>query len=316
MKLAIIIPAFNEELSIERTVEVLSNLTKQYIKEKLIDKKSYILVVDDGSMDSTWDKILQLKEKFKNLKAIKFSKNFGNQNAITAGYKTTAKIGCDAALTIDADLQQDETKIKDFIQSYKDGYEIVCGVRKSYQNKFDFKSLTSNFFYKFINFLGVNLKPSHSEYRLIGKKALDVVNQYKETNMFVRGIIYDLGFKTKFIEYEIKQRQFGESKFNILALCKMAVNAIVSFSVSPLRFVFFAGALISLISAIMAFLMLSQFIFEIKILSPSVKPYEIWETFATGMEILCIGIIGEYIGQILIETKARPRYIIEDEIID
>lgn len=315
MRLAILIPAFNEELSIKHTATVLSNLLKDYILKEIVDKNSYILFVDDGSVDNTWGEIIKAKEKYNFIKAIKFSKNFGNQNAIIAGYKTAKNIGCDMVVSIDADLQQDETKIQDFIECYKNGYEIVCGVRKSYENKFNLKSLSSNLFYKMINFLGVNLTPSHSEYRLIGKKALDIIDEYRETNIFVRGMIYDLGLKTKFVEYDIKKRQFGKSKFNIISLTKMAINAIVSFSTRPLRFVFFVGAIISLISSTLALLMILQLTFKVKILSPSISPFEIWETFAAGMQILCIGVIGEYIGQILTEVKGRPRYIIDEEII-
>ncbi len=314
MRLAIIIPAYNEEESIERTVKVLDKTIKTYTKKNLISEDSYILVVNDGSTDRTWEEILEVKKEITSLKAVKFTKNFGNQNAIIAGYKTVEKIGCDCAVTIDADLQQDETKIEDFIKYYKQGYEIICGTRRRYEHKYGLKSITSFLFYKIINFLGVNLKPRHSEYRAIGKKALSIINEYKERNIFVRGMIYDLGLKTKYIEYDIKKRAYGKSKFNLFSLAKMAINAIVSFSTRPLRFVFIIGAFISLASIILAILMLISFIFETKILSPSISAFEIWETFATGMEILCIGIIGEYIGQILIETKERPRYIIEEEI--
>ena len=314
MRLAIIVPMFNEELCVEKTIKVLDNLLKEYIKDNLIDDDSYLLLVDDGSKDKTWHKVLNSKKKIKSIKAIKFSKNFGNQSAIIAGYKTAEKIGCDMAVTIDADLQQDEKKIKDFIKAYNDGYEIVCGIRKSYDNKYGLKSLTSNLFYKTINFLGVNLQPNHSEYRLIGKKALSIINKYKETNIFVRGMIYDLGLKTKFITYNIRKREYGESKFNFISLSKMAVGAIVSFSVRPLRLVFLTGAVICAISMILALLMFIQMLLQMKILAASVKPFEIGMTLFAGIQILCTGIIGEYIGQILMEIKERPRYIIDEEI--
>ena len=140
-------------------------------------------------------------------------------------------------------------------------------------------------------------------------------NEYKEVNIFVRGMIYDLGLKTKFIPYDIRERKYGESKFNFLSLSKMALSAIVSFSTRPLKFVFCIGAFISVISMILALIMAIQLIFQIKLLSPSVAPFEVWETFATGVEILCIGIIGEYISQTLAEAKKRPRYVIDEELI-
>ena len=314
MRLAIVVPMYNEELCITRTVDVLTRLIEKYIEENLIENNSYILLVDDGSKDGTWNKTVEIKENNQYIKAIKFSKNFGNQYAIIAGYKQAQNIGCDAVVTIDADLQQDETKIKDFIEAYNDGYEIVCGIRRSYDNKYSFKSITSYLFYKVINFLGVYLHPNHSEYRLVGKKALNIINQYKETNIFVRGMIYDLGLKTKYISYNIRKREFGESKFNVVSLAKMAASAVVMFSIRPLRLVFLVGAVIATISMILAVLMFIQMWLEAIKLPNSVRFRDVVIMFVLGMQILCTGIIGEYIGQILIEIKGRPRYIIDEEI--
>lgn len=314
MKLAIIIPAFNEELAIRSTIETINSLIEKYVRENIISSDSYFLIVNDGSKDKTWEVIQETKKSMPRLKAIKFSKNFGNQSAIVAGYQYVQKAGCDAAVTIDADLQQDEEKIKDFVQAYKEGYDIVCGIRQGYHNKYSLKSITSSLFYKLINFLGVKLVPNHSEYRLISKKGLDILAQYHETNIFVRGMISDIGLKTKNIEYSIKKRALGESKFNFVSLTRMAIGGIISFSARPLRFVFFAGVFVAFVSSLLAFLMLIQILFKADILSPSIAPYEVWETFIAAVQILCIGIIGEYIGQILLEVKGRPRYIIEDEI--
>lgn len=314
-KLAIVIPAFNEEESLSMTSDRLVSLLENYIERKIVSPDSYILFVNDGSTDKTWE---VLKEACKNkfVKAVKFSKNFGNQSAILAGYLKAKTLGCDAVVTIDADLQQDETKIEEFVKAYNEGYDVVCGVRNSYDNKFSLKSITSSIFYKFMNALNVPLKPNHSEYRLLSAKALDILNKYKETNIFVRGMIYDLGLKTKYVNYNIKKRQFGTSKFGFKSLSKLALNGVVSLSTTPLKFVFAVGALISFLSCIFALLFILGLIFDVKLITNDIGPFRIWQTFISGMQILCIGVIGEYIGQILLEVKARPRFIIDEEIID
>ena len=165
-KLALIIPAYNEEDALPVTIKKISALFQKYIEKNIISTESYILFVNDGSTDNTWEIIRKANKEKPYIKGIKFSKNFGNQSAILAGYSKAQKLGCDAVITIDADLQQDATKIEDFINAYKEGYDIVCGVRNSYENKFGLKSITSHAFYKFMNFLGCPLKANHSEYRL------------------------------------------------------------------------------------------------------------------------------------------------------
>ena len=314
-KLALIIPAYNEEEALPATIKKISALFENYIEKNIISAESYILFVNDGSTDNTWEIIKQANNENPYIKGIKFSKNFGNQSAILAGYSKAQKLGCDAVITIDADLQQDATKIEDFINAYKEGYDIVCGVRNSYENKFGLKSITSHAFYKFMNFLGCPLKANHSEYRLLSKKALDILDEYKEINIFVRGMIYDLGLKTKYINYDITKREFGTSKFNMYSLTKLAMSGIISYSTRPLKFVFFMGATISAFSLIFALLFLLGLIFDIELITNDIGPFRIWQTFIAGIQIFCIGIIGEYIGQILLETKGRPRFIIDEEII-
>ncbi|MCX4274907.1 MAG: glycosyltransferase family 2 protein [Candidatus Gastranaerophilales bacterium] len=312
-KLAIVIPCFNEAQMLPVSLQKLWNILHKLIDEKYIGPESFVFLVDDGSLDNTWDIIKKAYEnsEFK-VKAIRFSRNFGNQSAIIAGLENVYNLGADAAITIDADLQQDENKIVEFVKAYDEGYDIVCGIRK---NRTDglFKKTCANLFYKVINFLGVNIKPNHSEFRLVSRRTLVILLQYKETNLFIRGLFYDLGLKTKDVYFEVKEREFGKSKFSFFSLLALAARGIVSFSVRPLRIVFFLGFGISFVSVLLAIACIVRLIFHLNYL-PGLELFETWETFATGMEILCIGIIGEYIGQILMEVKARPRYITDEEL--
>lgn len=314
-KIAIVIPAYNEEEILNLTLEKLSVLMEDYISRNIFADDSYILFVDDGSVDDTWYIIKNAHNKYPFIKGVKFSRNFGNQSAILAGYLSAKKIGCDAVITIDADLQQDINKIEDFVNAYKEGYDVVCGVRNSYFKKMSMKNLTSSAFYKCMNFLNVPLKPNHSEYRLLSKKALDILNQYNEVNLFIRGMVYTLGLKTKYINYDISKRALGTSKFNFYSLSKMALNGMVSFSTRPLDIVFFIGAVISFLSLVFAFLFMLGNIFDLKIITNDIGPFRIWQIFVAGLQIFCIGVVGEYIGQILLEVKNRPRYIVEEEIV-
>lgn len=313
-KIAIVIPAYNEEEVLQLTIDKMSELMKDYVERNVFSQESYVLFVDDGSADKTWNIIKKAHEKYNFIKGVKFSRNFGNQSAILAGYLSAKNIGCDAVITIDADLQQDITKIEEFVNAYKDGYDVVCGVRNSYTKKISIKSLTSSAFYKCMNFLNVPLKPNHSEYRLLSKKALDILNQYNETNIFIRGMVYTLGLKTKYINYNISKRALGTSKFNLYSLSKMALNGMVSFSTRPLDIVFFIGAVISFLSLVFAFLFILGNIFDFKIITNDIGPFRIWQIFVAGLQIFCIGVVGEYIGQILLEVKGRPRYIVDEEI--
>lgn len=312
-KLAIVIPCFNEAQTLPSSLLKLWNIFNKMIDDKEISSESFVFLVDDGSIDDTWGVIKKAYEQSgSKIKAVRFSRNFGNQAAIIAGLENACKLGADAAITIDADLQQDENKISEFVEAYKEGYDIVCGIRKNRTDGF-FKKFCASSFYKVINFLGVNIKPNHSEFRLVSRRTLEILSNYKETNLFIRGLFYDLGLKTKDIYFEVKERKFGESKFSFLSLLALASRGIVSFSVRPLRIVFFLGFGISFVSILLAIACIIRLIFHLNYL-PGLELFETWETFATGMEILCIGIIGEYIGQILTEVKARPRYITDEEL--
>lgn len=314
-KLAIVVPCYNEEESLKENINVFQNTLNALINKDIITNDSFICFVDDGSKDRTWRLVENAhKQDSQHVKGIQFTRNFGNQKALLSGLEYAEKHDVDCAITIDADLQQDETKIEEFLHKFNDGYEIVYGVRKDRKSDGILKKFTSYAFYTFMNIMGANIIPNHSEYRLMSRKALETLDRYKERNLFLRGIFFDTGLKSDSVEFEVKKREHGESKFTYLSLLKLAAEGITSFSVRPLRLIFYIGVIISLISLVWGCFTAYKAII-LNIHNPNhIDYYEIFEMFMSGLQMLCIGIIGEYVGQILQEVKGRPRSIIEKEL--
>ena len=313
-KLAVVIPCYNEQEMLEHSIKRMFEVLDDLLSKNLITADSYLLLVDDGSTDKTWDIIEKYhSENSQKVKGVKFAKNFGNQNALIAGLTKANEIGCDCAITIDADLQQDENKIEEFVQKFQNGNDIVMGVRKNRNTDGFIKKYTALAFYKLINLLGAKLTPNHSDYRLVSKKVLNMLDRYKEVNLFLRGLFPALGQKTDTVYFEVKPRKYGHSKFTLWGLFSLAMQGITSYSIVPLRLVAFTG----MILAIGAFLLGVSVIIE-KYTSRYVLPG--WATivsaisFIGGIQVFCLGIIGEYIGQLFQEVKARPRYITEIEL--
>ncbi len=309
--LAIIVPCLNEEDCIMFTYQKLDKILKNLVESNSISQNSFIIFIDDGSSDNTWNLISELnKNNPCNVKGIKFSRNFGNQKAILAGILESYNMQADCFITIDADLQQDENKIEEFIQKYKNGANIVFGIRNNRKTDGFLKKITALAFYKIMNLLGVNIKVNHSDYRLIDRSAVEILQQYRETNLFLRCIFNEIGLKKDYVFFEVKPRKKGKSKYSITDLMSLALSGITSFSIVPLRIVSCIGLFMSLISFIIG---ISAF-WDYYYLKTTVSG---WTTivvalgFIGGMQILCIGIIGEYLGQLFYEIKARPRYIIE-----
>lgn len=312
--LSVIVPCLNEEENIPKTTNRLIEIINDLIINNEISNKSFIFYVDDGSTDNTWNVITEYSEKYsEQVKGIKFSRNFGNQKAILAGLLESSKFNTDCFLTIDADLQQDETKIKEFVQKYKDGAKIVCGIRTDRNTDSWFKRNTALAFYNLMNLLGVNIKINHSDYRLISKEVVQTLKTFPETNLFLRGIFNELGYKKDYVYFNVKPREIGETKFTPFSLFSLAVSGITSFSLVPLRLVTLIGFLMSLGSFLLG---ISAFI-DKYIRHNTVPGYAttiVAVAFIGGIQILCLGIIAEYLGQLFQEVKARPRYIIEQEI--
>ena len=314
-RLAVVVPCYNEEETLPSTIERLLEVLDDLEKKQIINSESFIYLVDDGSRDKTWQIIEKSHEKnSQKVKGLKFTTNFGNQNAILAGLEGVYNLGVDCAITIDADLQQDENKIGEFVQKFQQGAQIVGGIRNNRKTDTFFKKSTAILFYKLMNVLGVKIQPNHSEYRLVSRKALEIISNYHEAHLFLRGLFYELGLKTEYIYFDVKARKFGESKFNVISLFRLAAHGIISFSVRPLRFVFLTGLAIASISFIVGLVGIYLLIVDGKHL-PGIRPVEVFEIFIAGLQILCVGVIGEYIGQILEEVKARPRHIKDKELI-
>lgn len=314
-QLALIIPCYNEELCIESTTKRLLEVLDDLIKKNKLSADSYIYFVDDGSADKTWEIIENLHNTFPSrIKGVKFIKNYGNQKALIAGLEKVRNYGCDCVISIDADLQQDELAIERFIDEYNSGYEIVLGVRNNRKTDSLFKKLTATLFYKLMNILGAKIPQNHSDYRLVSKNALDMMALYPEKALFLRGFFYELGLKTKNIRFDVKPRSAGKSKFNFASLTALALNGITSYSIVPLRII----ACLGFFMATIAFLIGVETIIE-KIFfndSPNgMATMIILLCFFGGLQIFCLGIIGEYIGQVYNEVKARPRYICEKELL-
>ena len=314
MKLDVIIPCYNEELCVKTTVTTLLNLLDKLIEKGKIKPNSYLYLVDDGSKDKTWSIIVSLNQADKRVKALKFIRNFGNQKALIAGLEGVRGIGCDCAVSIDADLQQDENAIETFIDEFHNGAEIVSGIRNDRKTDTFFKKYTALCFYKLMNILGVKIPPNHSDFRLVSYKGLEILEKYSEAGLFLRGFFHEIGLKTAYVHFNVKPRALGCSKFNVFSLTSLALNGITAFSIVPLRIIAAMGVL----TVFGSFILAAETIFEKYVLHNTPSGWAtlvILLAFFGGLQIFCLGILGEYMGQIFNEVKARPRYIVEEDIV-
>lgn len=311
--LYIVIPCYNEELVINETVSRLTVKIEKLIKDKKINNKSRIMLVNDGSKDKTWDIINELYSTNKYITGVNLSRNRGHQNALLAGL-TTAKEFADMVISMDADLQDDIEVVDKFIDEYYNGCDIVYGVRSSRKKDTFFKRNTALLFYRFMSLLGVDIVYNHADYRLMSKRALNELVKFKEVNLFLRGIVPLIGFKTSIVKYERNERFAGESKYPLKKMFSFAIEGILSFSVKPIRFITSSGFVLSFISFIyLIYCIVSYFIKGSEVLGWTTLTVLI--TLFGSFQIFCIGVIGEYIGKIYLETKERPKFIISDELI-
>lgn len=308
--LYIVIPCYNEQEVLPITSLAIQEKLSKLISHKKINKESKILFVDDGSNDETWNIITYLCKKDKEFKGIKLTKNKGHQNALLAGL-TYANKYADIIVSMDADLQDDINAIDKMIDEYKTGSQIVFGVRNSRKKDTWFKRTSAQLYYKIMKKLGVDIVYNHADYRLLSKKALNCLLQYQEVNLFLRGIIPQIGFKTSIVYYERNERVAGTSKYPLKKMLHLAVDGITSFSIKPLKLITTMGMIISIFSFLIMLYSLT-----VKLLGYTVAGWtfiiiSIW--LIGGIQMLFLGIIGEYIGKIYAETKHRPKYFIEDE---
>ncbi len=313
MKLYIVVPCYNEEEVLLETTKRLADKLTRMMKDGIVSKESRVLYVDDGSRDKTWELIEQFHSQSEIITGIKLSRNCGHQNALLAGLMT-AKEYADAVVSLDADLQDDIEVLDDFVKEYKSGAEIVFGVRKSRDTDTAFKRSTAQGYYKIMKKLGVELVYNHADYRLMSKRALDELSKYKEVNLFLRGIVTTLGFKTAKVEYERGERFAGKSKYPLKRLISFASEGLTSFSVKPLKVITAFGTVVSIISFIfLLYIFINALIGNSSYVSGCAST-AVLISFFGGCQILAIGVVGEYISKIYMETKERPRYIIEKEL--
>lgn len=309
--LYILTPCYNEEDILPYTIKQLSEILNTLVKENGISKQSSLLLVDDGSTDKTWQIIKDSHRANSKIAGLKLAINAGHQNALLAGLMSV-KEKADCVISLDADLQDDPAYIKEFLGKYKEGYDIIYGVRSSRETDTAFKRTTARWFYKLMSIMGVKIIPDHADYRLISKRALNVLADFKEINLFLRGIVPLLGFKSTKIYYIRNKRIAGKSKYPLKKMFSFAFDGITSFSVMPIRVVSAIGIIIALLSVIFTI-----YAILVKILGHTTTGWtsltlSIW--LIGAIQLICLGLIGEYIGKIYKEVKHRPRYIIEEEI--
>ena len=309
--LYIVIPCYNEEDVLEETSKRLKVKMNKLVENKIISNKSKVLFVNDGSKDKTWKLIESIEKKEKYFTGISLSRNRGHQNALLAGL-LTAKEKADVIISMDADLQDDIDAIDKMLEKYNDGADIVYGVRNSRKKDTLFKKTTAQGFYKIMKLFGVDIVYNHADYRLTTKKVLDELEKYNEVNLFLRGIFPLIGFKSEIVYYERGERFAGESKYPLKKMIHFAWDGITSFTIKPLHFIFSIGIIIFIVSILIMIYSLVRKVTGNTVSGWTFLSISIW--FIASLQMISIGIIGEYIGKIYMEVKHRPRYCIEKNL--
>lgn len=307
-RLAIVVPCYNEEEMLPLTTKELTGVLSDLITKQKIAPDSYILYVDDGSKDSTWELIRKFHEEEKKVFGLKLAGNVGHQNALTAGM-LNAMEHADIMISIDADLQDDTAVMEEMVDKFHEGKDIVYGVRNDRKKDSFFKRTTAQMFYKVMAAFGVKTVYNHADYRLMSKRALQEFSKYQEINLYLRGVMPLIGYETDCVYYERKERVAGESKYPLKKMLALAWNGITSFSVKPIDFITALGGFLILLCVIAAVYALVSYCNGHTVPGWTSLILSIW--FLGGMQLVAIGMIGQYIGKIYIEVKHRPRYNVE-----
>lgn len=310
-KLTIVVPAYNEEEVLPDSVRTLLSVEDKLISSQMFDSSSDILIVDDGSTDDTWNIINEENERNKRITGIKFSRNFGHQNALIAGMTEAIKTA-DIVVTIDADLQDDPNAIEKMTREFLNGSDIVYGVRNDRHTDTWFKRTSAGAFYRILNVLGVHLIRNHADFRLMSKRAVEVLLEYKERNLFIRGMIPLIGFQSSKVYYKRSPRMAGESKYPLRKMLSFAWDGLTSFSIAPVRAILMLGILSSLLGVAAFFYSILTKWFGFTVHGWSSLMISIW--VLGGLQMVSLGVIGEYIGKVTTEVKQRPRFTIEKKI--
>jgi glycosyltransferase involved in cell wall biosynthesis len=309
--LNIVVPCYNEEEVIAETIKQLSAVMVNLIQSKLVSPNSLLMFVDDGSRDRTWELIEKHHVINEYVTGLKLARNVGHQNALLAGLMV-AKEQADCVISIDADLQDDLSTIEKFVVEFHKGAEIVYGIRQSRESDTFFKRNTALGFYRLMNRMGAKIEYNHADFRLMSKRALVQLEKFKEVNLFLRGIVPLIGFKTVKVHYDRHERFAGESKYPLKKMIGFALDGITSLSVTPIRFVTLAGFLFFLISLLVGIYIIVSKVSGTTVSGWSSLMASVW--FIGGIQLVSLGLIGEYIGKIYKEVKHRPLYIIEKEL--
>lgn len=310
MRLSIVVPCYNEQEALPLTVPVLLGLLDRMAAQGLVDADSFVLLVNDGSRDHTWQVIERLHARDPRVKALSLAHNRGHQAALLAGLMW-ARSRCDAAVSIDADLQDDPEAIVAMVSHWRKGADIVYGVRSSRHTDTAFKRTTAHAFYAFQRRMGLETVYDHADFRLMSRRALDLLADYGESNLFLRGIIPQIGLKTAVVTYARTARVAGESKYPLSKMLALSIDGITSFSARPMRWIFLLGA-----SLLVVALLVAAYVFASLLWSSRVNPG--WASIMLSLWVLgslilmAIGVVGEYVGKIFVEVKHRPRFAIMD----
>lgn len=303
-----VVPCYNEEEVLPETSKRLYEKMKSLVIAGKVSPDSRICFVDDGSKDKTWKMIEELHEAEPVFVGVKLSRNRGHQNALLGGMMTV-KDDCDALISLDADLQDDPDAIDRMVDEWIAGADVVYGVRSARKTDTFFKRFTAEGFYKVMEIMGAQVVFNHADYRLLSRRAVEALAEYKEVNLFLRGMIPTLGYKTAVVTYERNERFAGESKYPLKKMLALAWNGITSFSTKPLSLIVTLGILLMVIAAILLLVCAGRTIWGTAPSSVEVFSYSLW--LLGGIQLLALGVVGEYIGKIYAEVKGRPRYIIE-----
>ncbi|MCC8192614.1 MAG: glycosyltransferase family 2 protein [Ruminococcus sp.] len=307
--LYLVIPCYNEQEVLLDSAKKLKDKMVSLMEEGKISYKSKIVFVNDGSKDKTWDIICELHKRDDLFSGIKLTRNRGHQNALLGGLMTV-KDDCDVTISLDADLQDDINAIDEMLEKYYDGCDIVYGIRDNRKTDSRFKRATAQCYYKLLKIMGAEIRYNHADYRLMSKRALEGLEGFKEVNLFLRGIVPLIGYKSAEVYYKRGERLAGESKYPLRKMIALAFEGITSFSIKPIRFITFLGIFIFCVSIIMLIYFLIRHFTGATIQGWTSIAVSVWAI--GGMQLFAIGIIGEYIGKVYLETKERPKFIIEE----
>lgn len=309
----LVIPCYNEEEVLPETNRRLTEKMNTMVAQGLADEKSRILYVDDGSRDKTWSLIQEYHQANPVVRGIKLAHNRGHQNALLAGLMTAMQ-DCDCAISLDADLQDDVDAIDEFVKKYLDGCDVVYGVRNKRDTDTFFKRFTAEGFYKVMKMLGADIVFNHADYRLMSRRALEGLSEYREVNLFLRGIVPLIGYRSDYVYYDRHERFAGESKYPLKKMLSFAMDGITSFSVKPLKMISNLGILLSILSVLGLIYALISYFTNNAVAGWTAIVSSIW--LLGGIQLLCVGMVGTYVGKIYSEVKARPRFRIETNLKD